>query len=91
MTLYVNLSQVFAIWAVPFHRSPVTLTTQLQLTHPPNSKKYYIKSQNDLYQVNQFVRFFAPWGIGDAVILLWHAWATFFCVVSTPQTILVFR
>ncbi|KAI7093240.1 hypothetical protein KC343_g13120, partial [Hortaea werneckii] len=36
---------------------------------------------NDLYQVDQFVRFFLPWGIGSTLVSLWHAWATFFCVV----------
>ena len=91
LVLYVNISQVFAIWFVPFHRSPVTLTTQLQLvkrtspnaTHPTDSssQQYFIQSQNDLYPVDQFVRFFAPWGIGDAVVYLWHFWATLFSVI----------
>ncbi|KAK4546282.1 hypothetical protein LTR36_001959 [Oleoguttula mirabilis] len=81
LILYINISQVFAIWFVPFHRSPVTLTTMLHLTQPPNSRKYYIKSQNDLYQVDQFVRFFAPWGLGDAVVLFWQFWATIFCTI----------
>jgi len=81
LILYVNLSQVFAIWFIPFHRSPVTLTTMLHLTQPPNSKKYYITAQNDLYQVDQFVRFFAPWGIGDAIVLAWNYQATIFCMI----------
>lgn len=62
----------------------------LHLTQPPNSRKYYITSQNDLYQVDQFVRFFAPWGVGDAVVLFWHFWATIFCtllaIMFTPFT-----
>ncbi|KAK0292934.1 hypothetical protein LTR35_000965 [Friedmanniomyces endolithicus] len=77
---------IFAIWFVPFHRSPVTLTTKLQLTRKPTStrlatNKLYIQSQEDLYQVDQFVRFFAPWGVGDAVVYLWHFIATIGCVV----------
>lgn len=27
------------------------------------------------------MRFFLPWGIGNTLVSLWHAWATFFCVV----------
>ncbi|KAI6892031.1 hypothetical protein D0869_14098 [Hortaea werneckii] len=82
LILYLNITQTFAIWFIPFHRSPVNLTTVLHLTRSPSSKKYLIKSQNDLYQVDQFVRFFLPWGgIGTTLVSLWHAWATFFCVV----------
>ncbi|KXT04519.1 hypothetical protein AC578_8623 [Pseudocercospora eumusae] len=81
--LYVNISQIFSIWFIPFHRSPVTLTTQLQLVRrPAEPRKYYIQSQNDLYQVDQFVKFFAPWNIGTTIVILWHFWATFFCVVG---------
>ncbi|KAF2767667.1 hypothetical protein EJ03DRAFT_315459 [Teratosphaeria nubilosa] len=98
LILYVNCSQVFAIWFLPFHRSPVTLTTVLNLTRtnpaasPTARSTYLITSQNDLYQVDQFVRFFAPWGIGDITILMWHAIATTFCVVLafvfTPFSVL---
>lgn len=77
-----NISQTFAIWIVPFHRSHVNLTTQLQLTHPPNSKKYYISSQNDLYQTDQAIQFLLPWGVGTALVWMWHLWATFFCVLG---------
>ncbi len=95
LILYVNISQTFAIWFIPFHRSPVTLTTVLQLVrgHSLNSLpywhcfarrtgKYYIFSQNDLYQVDQFVKFFLPWGIGTLVIGVWHWFATLVCVLG---------
>ena len=93
LRLYVNISQTFAIWFVPFHRSPVTLTTVLQLAYgqnlnipapsPPSStSKYYITSQNDLYQVDQFVRFFAPWGVGSTIIAIWHWFATLCCIIG---------
>ncbi|KAK5167814.1 uncharacterized protein LTR77_007513 [Saxophila tyrrhenica] len=97
MTLYVNLSQLFAIWFIPFHRSPVTLTTVLTLAHghalntstpppknptPHSQAQYFITSQNDLYQVDQFVRFFLPWGLGTTVIAVWHWVATLVCVVG---------
>jgi len=105
--LYVGLSQVFAIWAVPTHRSEVSLVTVLHLTkeytHPHEGRraiedddaddddgeeekkkkdgtvKYYITSQNDLYQTDQFVKFFMPWLW--LVVPLWQLSATFVCVV----------
>ncbi|WPH01927.1 Hypothetical protein R9X50_00478100 [Acrodontium crateriforme] len=82
LLLYVTISQVFSIWLIPFYRAPVTLTTVLQLHKPPHTSKYYIQSQNDLYQVDQFVRFVAPWGIGSTLVILWHLVATFFCVLG---------
>lgn len=82
MILYLNMSQRFAIWAIPFHRSYVTLTTELHLTRPPNSRKYYIKAQNDLYQSDQFVQFVLPWGIGTALVYGWHFLATFLCMLG---------
>ncbi|KAF2213088.1 hypothetical protein CERZMDRAFT_96756 [Cercospora zeae-maydis SCOH1-5] len=81
MILYVSISQIFSIWFIPFHSSAVDLTTVLQLTHQPGSRQFYIQSQNDLYQVDQFFQFFAPWGIGTAIVLFWHFWATIFCVL----------
>jgi len=90
LILYVGISQIFAIWLIPYYRAPVTLTTVLQLTKPEGSTKYHIKSQNDLYQVDQFVRFVAPWGIGPALVIFWHFWATVACIVGaylgTPFT-----
>jgi hypothetical protein len=43
--------------------------------------KYYIQKQDDLYQVDQWIRFIAPgaW----MLIWLWQAWATVFCVAGT--------
>lgn len=88
LVLYVDIEQVFAIWFVPFHRSKVRLTTKLGLTRRAagsrtglETKKYYIQRQEDLYPVDQFVQFFAPWGIGTAIVFGWHFVATFFCVL----------
>ncbi|TKA65110.1 hypothetical protein B0A49_08705, partial [Cryomyces minteri] len=55
LLLYVTLSQVFRIWVFPFYRADVTLTTVLQLTYDKSSQRYFIASQNDLYQVDQFI------------------------------------
>ncbi|KAK3680078.1 hypothetical protein LTR78_000455 [Recurvomyces mirabilis] len=86
MVLYVDIKQVFAIWFVPFHRSPVRLTTKLSLTRRrergmPEGRRYYIQSQEDLYPVDQMVKFFAPWGAGTTVVYTWHFIATGFCVL----------
>lgn len=105
MVLYVGMSQVFAIWAIPTHRSEVSLVTVLHLTRDPPSTqlsiehgasrkengalkkktdgggKYYITSQNDLYQTDQWIRFVLPWVW--FVIPLWQFVATLFCVVGS--------
>ncbi|KAK5294413.1 hypothetical protein LTR16_001336 [Cryomyces antarcticus] len=73
---------VFRIWVFPFYRADVTLTTVLQLTYDKSSQRYFIASQNDLYQVNQFLRFVAPFG-ADLLVWLWQVWATFFCLLGT--------
>lgn len=81
LTLYVNISQIFSIWLIPFHRAPVNLTTVLQLVR--KQRKYYIQSQNDLYQVDQFIKF--PPGlshIGPLIVLFCNFIATFFCVIG---------
>ncbi|KAF2007894.1 hypothetical protein P154DRAFT_11340 [Amniculicola lignicola CBS 123094] len=80
LTLYVNLSQVFRIWVIPFYYAPVNLVTMLKLKHNRGNGKYYIDSQNDLYQVDQFVRFFVPGGW--ILVCVWHALATFFCLIG---------
>ena len=83
--LYVGISQVFAIWAVPIHRADVSLVTVLHLVQeiePASGKgKWYIQSQNDLYQTDQFIRFALPhfaW-----VFVLWQYFATLVCVVAS--------
>jgi hypothetical protein len=42
---------------------------------------YHISKQDDLYQVDQWIRFIAPgaW----MLIWLWQVWATIFCVAGT--------
>ncbi|GAB7349149.1 hypothetical protein MBLNU459_g8089t1 [Dothideomycetes sp. NU459] len=115
LVLYVGITQVFAIWAIPTHRSEVSLVTVLHLTRqtlPPsvdysdnnnnNNKngttgeksyaevtatsnkvegKYYITSQNDLYQTDQFIKFVLPWF--SLVVPLWQFFATLVCVVMS--------
>lgn len=63
--LYVNCTQVFTFWFIPWHHIIVELVTVLDLEKhkPPNSidedtKKWYIAKQNDLYQLEEWVAFF---------------------------------
>ncbi|PLN75689.1 hypothetical protein BDW42DRAFT_197632 [Aspergillus taichungensis] len=90
LRLYVNISQVFSIWLVPFYRAPVTLTTVLDLTRDPgdgrplpdaNAQRYYIAKQEDLYQTSEFIKFVVPWG-GSSLVMLWQTLATLFCLVG---------
>jgi hypothetical protein len=67
---------------VPFHHANVTLTTELYLTRPPNSHKYYIKAQNDLYQNDQLIRFMAPFGIAELSIHMWQYSSTMMCALG---------
>jgi len=78
LRLYVGIYQVFRIWLFPGYKAPVNLVTVLQLEHDKQRQKYYITSQNDLYQVNEFVRF--VWPGGFIVVWLWQVIAT---LVST--------
>ncbi|KIW95984.1 uncharacterized protein Z519_03050 [Cladophialophora bantiana CBS 173.52] len=45
--------------------------------------KYYIQSQNDLYQTTEFIKFLIPWGVGVVLLITWQFCATLFCVVGT--------
>ncbi|OAL17868.1 hypothetical protein AYO22_11212 [Fonsecaea multimorphosa] len=45
--------------------------------------KYYIQSQNDLYQTTEFIKFLVPWGIGVFLVITWQFWATILCVIGT--------
>lgn len=59
----------------------MSLVTVLKLQHNKINDRYYIESQNDLYQVDQFVKFVAPGGW--VLVWLWQFWATVFCVLGT--------
>jgi len=86
--LYAHVSQTFRIWIIPFYAAPVTLVTLLSLVQDKKTSKYLIQSQNDLYQVNEFVRFF--WFGGSILVGIWQLFAAFFCLIGAvllwPQT-----
>ncbi|KAM5438488.1 hypothetical protein MferCBS31731_005065 [Microsporum ferrugineum] len=52
---------------------------------PAKSSKplYYIASQNDLYQTNEYIKFIVPYGIWSTLVLFWHFFATVFCVIAS--------
>jgi hypothetical protein len=77
--LFVEIHQIFSLFFVPFYKSDVHLTTKLQLVQGEDSK-YYIKSQEDLYQTNEVVKFF--WPGGATIVWFWQCFATFLCVVG---------
>jgi hypothetical protein len=81
LLLYVHIFQIFRIWLIPFYYAPVELTTVLQLQRDHSDRKYYIVSQNDLYQVDQWIKFILPGGW--ALVVLWHFWASACCVLGT--------
>ncbi|TVY40928.1 hypothetical protein LSUB1_G002742 [Lachnellula subtilissima] len=78
--LFVEIRQIFSLFFVPFYKSDVRLTTKLSLVQSTEDNKYYIKSQEDLYQLNEVVKFF--WPGGATVIWVWQMLATFLCIVG---------
>lgn len=46
-------------------------------------KKWYITKQNDLYQVDEFIKFVLPsLGLGPLLVWIWHTFATWACVIG---------
>ncbi|KAI1461377.1 hypothetical protein F4805DRAFT_280339 [Annulohypoxylon moriforme] len=52
----------------------------LSLSYQPN-KLYFIKGQEDHYQVQDFLQFIAPWG-ASLLWIFWQLFATFVCAVG---------
>lgn len=76
-----SIFQVFRIWLIPFYYAPVHLTSVIKLEHDAHTEKYYIASQDDLYAIDQWIRFIAPGGW--LFVYLWQFWASFFCFIGT--------
>lgn len=75
-----DISQVFRLWIVPFYAAHVNLVTVIDLVYDENRHLYFIQSQHDLYQVNEWVKF--VWPGGWFVLLLWQYYNTFLSVVG---------
>ena len=43
---------------------------------------YLIQSQNDLYQVNEFVKFVSQLGVLSVLVYAWQLGATLLCVIG---------
>lgn len=85
LILYISIHQLFRIWLIPFFSAHVSLVTVLHLVpqkHVSSPTTYLIKSQNDLYQVNEFVKFGSQLGILSVVVYAWQLLATLLCVVG---------
>lgn len=84
LTLYISIHQTFVPWAIPFHAANVSLITILHLVkenhHSP--PRYLIRAQNDLYQVNEMVKFVSIFGVLSAFVMVWQLVATGFCVLG---------
>jgi len=78
--LFVEIHQIFSLFFVPFYKSNVHLTTKIRLVQSENDGKYYIKSQEDLYQLNEVVKFF--WPGGATIIWLWQIFTTGLCILG---------
>ena len=48
----------------------------------PSHGRYYIASQNDLYQTSEWIKFVLPWSIGCTILVLAQLWATAMCVLG---------
>jgi len=80
LLIYANISQIFRIWFIPFHKAPVTFVTVIELAHDARTGKYYIKSQDDLYQVDQWVLFLPGLG-AHALVWLWQMFVSWQCLL----------
>ncbi|KAL8743064.1 MAG: hypothetical protein Q9184_008158, partial [Pyrenodesmia sp. 2 TL-2023] len=70
----------------PAYSTPINPNEQngsLRQTSSSEKPLYYIQSQNDLYQVNEFCKFFSQFGLLSALLLLWQFVSTALCVVGT--------
>jgi hypothetical protein len=73
------MHQVFHIFIIPFYKAPVSLVTVLKLER--RNEKYYIASQEDLYQTDELVKFVMPWG-GALLVQVWQLVATLMCALG---------
>lgn len=78
--LYLSISQIFHLFFMPFYAPKVNLVTVLRLSHDRDSNRYYIHSQQDLYQTNEFVKF--VWPGGATALLLWQWMNTLLSIVG---------
>ena len=87
LILYVSIHQIFRIWLLPFFSAHASLVTVLHLVKQKkqhqNPPRYLIRSQNDLYQVNEFVKFVSLFGILSVFVFVFQLVATGLCVLGS--------
>lgn len=69
----------------PSYSTPINPNEQNGSLHKTSSSEkslYYIQSQNDLYQVNEFFKFFSQFGILSGLLLIWQFVATVLCILG---------
>ena len=87
LTLYVSIHQLFHLFILPrfiFSPASVSLVTVLQLlpTTAGGKKRYLIRSQNDLYQVNEYLKFVSLFGVLSVMVMAFQLVATGLCVLG---------
>lgn len=65
---------------MPFYEADVRLLVKLELRQKKDGK-YYIRSQEDFYQVNDLIKFFIPFG-GSLFLWILQLFATFGCALG---------
>lgn len=63
---------------------PATGVLEEQQQQP--KKKYYVAKQEDLYQVNEWIKFLVPFGIGNVFVCGYMLVVTFFCWIAALVT-----
>jgi hypothetical protein len=89
LIVYVSLHQTFRCLRLPGLSAPVNLVTVLELQQSkgftsgrPEKTRYLIKSQNDRYQVDEWLKFVSIFRIVWALFLLASFVATILCVAG---------
>ena len=87
LTLYVSIHQLFHLFILPrfiFSPASVSLVTVLQLLPATagGKKRYLIRSQNDLYQVNEYLKFVSLFGVLSVMVMAFQLVATGLCVLG---------
>jgi hypothetical protein len=86
--VYATIRQTFTIWLVPFSlwQANVRFVCVLQLEKRlvnivEGEERWFIRGQEDHYQVNEFLKFIAPFG-ASVVYWLWQLFATILCAIG---------
>lgn len=83
LRVYVDLNQVFRLWFVPFYAADLHLVAVVDLIYDEQRRLYFIRSQNDLYQVEDLLKLLKHFLPGARLVyILWQYCATLLCVLG---------